>query len=113
MAKVISFKSRDYLGGCDTKENDELINKKGYYIGVLTPSNTEKFRAMQEKLELQRIHINRLIEDFDEGCSKYCQDLNYILSSYNYIVRSYDPEEERLFIGKDGHMWIVKRDNLE
>jgi uncharacterized protein YfbU (UPF0304 family) len=113
MAKVISFKSRDYLGGCDTKENDELVEKKGYYIGVLTPSNTEKFRALQEKLELQRIQINQLIEEFDEGYSKYYQELNYILSNYNYIVKSYNREEEKLFIGEDGHMWIVKKDCLD
>lgn len=113
MAKVISFKSRSCLGGCDTKENDELVNSKGYYIGVLTPSNTKKFRAMQDELNLKKIYINQLVEEFEEGYRKYYQELSYVLSEYKYIVRSFDPEKESLFIGEDGHMWIVKKDCLD
>lgn len=110
MGKVISLKSRSLLGGCDTKENDELVNREGEYIGVLTPDNTKLFRGMIDTLDQELIRINQLTEEFNEHYQNYINKLTYVINKYNYVVKSYNPETERLFIGEDGHMWIVKKE---
>jgi hypothetical protein len=109
MAKVISLKSREQLGGCDYKENDELVDREGEYIGALTLKDTKLFRDIQDMLDQELIRINQLTEKFDEHYQDYVNKLNYIFSKYKYVIKSYNPKVERLFIGVDGHMWIVKK----
>jgi hypothetical protein len=110
MGKVISLKSREQLGGCDSKENDELVNKEGEYIGVLTPAHTKLFRDMMSTLDQELIRINQLTEEHDEHYHQYINELNYVFTRYKYVIKSYNPETERLFIGEDGHMWIIKKE---
>lgn len=113
MGKVISLKSRMQLGGSDFKENDELVSKKGFYIGVLTESLTKELRAMQNMLEAEQIKINQLTEEYTYGYNEYISKINYVLLKYNHIVKSYNPEIEALCIGEDGHMWLIKHDDIK
>lgn len=110
MGKVISLKSREQLGGCDSKENDDLVNRDGEYIGVLTPTRTKLFRDMMSTLDQKLIKINQLTEEYNEHYQEYINELNYVFIRYKYVIKSYNPEIERLFIGKDGHMWIIKKE---
>jgi len=113
MGKVISLKSGAQLGGCDFKENDEFVMSKGEYIGVLSSNNTKVFRDMLDTLDNEQIEINRLTEEFNEHYEHFIEKINYVLSTRTYVIKSLNPETQSLYIGEDGHMWIVGKANSE
>lgn len=112
MGKVISLKTGDQLGGCDFKENDELVISKGEYIGILSFDNTKVFRDMLQILDNEQIKINQLTEEFNEHYEQFIKKSNYVLSTQNYVIKSLNPETQSLYIGEDGHMWILEKANF-
>jgi hypothetical protein len=112
MCKVISLKSRMQLGGSDCKENDEIANRKGEYIGMLPLKVAKDLRELQDNLNIEVIQINQLTEEFEEHHKLYLYEIGTILKKYHYIVNSYNPETKQLLIGEDGHMWVVNNYDL-
>lgn len=112
MGKVISLKSGKQLGGSDSKENDELASRKGEYIGSLPLKVAKEIREFQDKLSVEQIYINQLIEEFEEHYKQYIYEINSNLTKFNYVIKSFNHETENLLIGEDGHMWIVKNSDL-
>lgn len=113
MGKVISLKTGKLLGGNDYEETSEVVRRKGVYIGVLPLKVAKQIREIQQKLIVEQIQIDQLIEEFDEHYSQYANEINNNLIEDGYAVKSFNQETENLLIGEDGHMWIVKNSDFE
>jgi hypothetical protein len=111
MAKVISIKTGNELGGQDTHENEKIVEKEGRYLGVLPKSDAEDFRKFQDRLTCEQAQINELIEEFDQHYQEYMGSLVQALLFLGFDPNNFpfDPETERVFISVDGHMWAVAK----
>ncbi|GCD12245.1 hypothetical protein [Clostridium tagluense] len=112
MSEVISLKSGKKLGGNNYKQNDEIANTKGEYIGMLPLTVAKELRELQDNLNIEEIQINQLIEEFEGHYKQYLYEIGTTLKKYNYIINSYNPETKQLLIGEDGHMWVVNDSDL-
>jgi hypothetical protein len=109
LAKLISFKTRRTLGGQDTEENDDFIKKNGRYIGVLLKDDAEYLRLLQERLTALQQQINEMVEAFDTQYRYYLQDVESIFLHLKIPPETFNPEKEKLYIGEDGHLWVVDK----
>jgi hypothetical protein len=109
VGKLVSIKTGKELGGQDYIENDDLVAKKGQYIGVLPKEDADYVRMLQEKMTAQQIEINERIEAFDLQRKYYIEDVISILLHFEILPEDFNPATEDLYIGEDGHTWIVKK----
>lgn len=112
MNNVYSFRTKKQLGKQDTKANDELASK-GRYVGCLPNEDAVDMRAQQDKLIVEQQQINELIEDFDWHYSEYMINVCKVLTYLGVDLSTFDTATDKLMIGEDGHVWIIKKEEGE
>lgn len=112
MAKIYSLQTKKELGKQDTKANDKLAEEKGTYIGCLPKDDAEALRTYQEIIIVKQQKIDELLKDFHEDYTQYLANVADVLIYFKVDPKTYNPIDDTLLIGEDGHVWVVKGGNI-
>lgn len=91
----------------NTTDNDALVAQGGRYIGCLPKADAEELRKFQQKLIVDQMEIDELIKKFEGSFLLYLNDVASVFMYLGIDPQTFDPNKEHLYIGADGHLWVV------
>lgn len=114
MAQIYDFFSRKHstdLIKHEYKNNDEVVEKHGKYIGVLTKQRTDSLRRTIDLMEFKKSQIEKLMSEYEE---LRCGYEEIVMEAVNFLrvkdnVDDYDPEVWDFYVDVKGHCWVVQK----
>jgi len=113
MDNVYDFFSRRNmrdLAQQDYKRNEETVNERGRYIGVLPKNETKVVRDLVDQLGRKKAQIDQLVAEWNTLYEGYAFMMSGVLALLNVDMDEFHPETDDIYVDKDGHVWIVKRE---
>ncbi|RUS44560.1 hypothetical protein [Cohnella sp. AR92] len=114
MGKIFDFlshKAQFELINHNFKHNDEIVEKHGKYIGVLTKQRTESLRQTIDMMEFMKKQVEQLMSEYEElrcGYEEMVMEAVNFLGAKDNIVE-YDPEGWDFYVDVKGHCWVIKK----
>ena len=112
MGRVYDYFSKrnmESLARQDYAKNDKIADERGRYIGVLPKNEAKVLRDTVDQLARKKAQIDGLIDEFHTIYEGYSYMLAGALALLKINPDSFDPRTHDLYVDKNGHAWIVER----
>lgn len=91
----------------DTKANDEQTSEMGKYAGHVHEDTAKEIRDNLKGLQSRQVQIDSMILKWENDYQAHARRVLGLVEKLG--VKNFDPRKHDVFIGEDGHIWIVDR----
>ncbi len=108
-----SKKNMQDLAKVDYQGNEEAVEELGRYVGNLPKRETKEVRNLIQQLTVKKAQIDAMIQEWDTLYQGYSYMLVGVLVTLNVTEGQFNPDRDDIYVGEDGHVWIVNREDAE